>query len=339
MAQMHLAGDGFELTRPNNHGLGNWQALFERCHSRADEVSPDLTRAMERELTRLKENPDNLPKGIIHADLFPDNVFFMQERVSGLIDFYFACNDFYAYDLAIALNAWCFESDATFNVTKARALMAGYQSVRPLSVEEIDAMPILGAGAAMRFLTTRLFDWLNQVDGAQVEPKTPMIFAPTALSPQCNATGRLRINAMKYEIFTDGVFRKPGPGGWGVLINGPDGARDLCGGAPSTTNNQMELMAAIEALGAVPDGAEIRLVTDSVYVKDGITSWINNWKRRGWKTAAGKPVKNIELWKALDAACARHTVEWVWVKGHAGNAGNEHADALARRGMEPFCTN
>ena len=174
---MHLAGDGFELKRPNNHGLGNWQALFERCHSRADEVSPDLTRAMERELTRLKENwPDNLPKGIIHADLFPDNVFFMQERVSGLIDFYFACNDFYAYDLAIALNAWCFESDATFNVTKARALMAGYQSVRPLSVEEIDAMPILGAGAAMRFLTTRLFDWLNQVDGAQVEPKNPNDF-------------------------------------------------------------------------------------------------------------------------------------------------------------------
>ncbi|MEC8578605.1 MAG: homoserine kinase [Pseudomonadota bacterium] len=177
MAQMHLAGDGFELTRPNNHGLGNWQALFERCHSRADEVSPDLTRAMERELTRLKENwPDNLPTGIIHADLFPDNVFFMQGDMSGLIDFYFACNDFYAYDLAIALNAWCFEADATFNVTKARALLSGYQNLRPLAPEEIDAVPILGAGAAMRFLTTRLFDWLNQVDGAQVEPKNPNDF-------------------------------------------------------------------------------------------------------------------------------------------------------------------
>ena len=177
MAQMHLAGDGFELTRPNNHGLGNWQALFERCHSRADEVSPDLTRAMERELTRLKENwPDNLPTGIIHADLFPDNVFFMQGDMSGLIDFYFACNDFYAYDLAIALNAWCFEADATFNVTKARALLSGYQNMRPLAPEEIDAVPILGAGAAMRFLTTRLFDWLNQVDGAQVEPKNPNDF-------------------------------------------------------------------------------------------------------------------------------------------------------------------
>ena len=177
MAQMHLAGDGFELTRPNNHGLGNWQALFERCHSRADEVSPDLTRAMERELTRLKENwPDNLPTGIIHADLFPDNVFFMQGDMSGLIDFYFACNDFYAYDLAIALNAWCFEADATFNVTKARALLSGYQNLRLLAPEEIDAVPILGAGAAMRFLTTRLFDWLNQVDGAQVEPKNPNDF-------------------------------------------------------------------------------------------------------------------------------------------------------------------
>ena len=177
MAQMHIAGDGFELTRPNNHGLGNWQALFERCHSRADEVSPDLTRAMERELNRLKENwPNNLPTGIIHADLFPDNVFFMEGDLSGLIDFYFACNDFYAYDLAIALNAWCFEPDATFNITKARALLSGYQNLRPLAPEEIDAVPILGAGAAMRFLTTRLFDWLNQVDGAQVEPKNPNDF-------------------------------------------------------------------------------------------------------------------------------------------------------------------
>ena len=177
MAQMHLAGNGFKLTRANNHGLGNWQALFERCHSRADEVSPDLTRAMEGELTRLKENwPDNLPTGIIHADLFPDNVFFLQGDMSGLIDFYFACKDFYAYDLAIALNAWCFEADATFNVTKARALLSGYQNLRPLAPEEIDAVPILGAGAAMRFLTTRLFDWLNQVDGAQVEPKNPNDF-------------------------------------------------------------------------------------------------------------------------------------------------------------------
>ena len=175
MAQMHLAGDGFELTRPNNHGLGNWQALFERCHSRADEVSPDLTRAMERELTRLKENwPDNLPTGIIHADLFPDNVFFMQGDMSGLIDFYFACHDVLAYDLAIMLNAWCFEADVNFNITKARALFAGYQSVRPMSAEEIEALPVLAAGAAMRFLTTRLYDWLNRPEDALVVPKNPV---------------------------------------------------------------------------------------------------------------------------------------------------------------------
>ena len=132
---------------------------------------------MERELTRLKENwPDNLPTGIIHADLFPDNVFFMQGDMSGLIDFYFACNDFYAYDLAIALNAWCFEADATFNVTKARALLSGYQNLRPLAPEEIDAMPILGAGAAMRFLTTRLLTGSIRSTAHRLNPKTPTIF-------------------------------------------------------------------------------------------------------------------------------------------------------------------
>lgn len=177
MARMHVASDGFDLRRENNHGRANWQALFERCHDRADEVSPDLTKSMEQELARLATAwPDDLPAGIIHADLFPDNVFFMQMDVSGLIDFYFACNDFYAYDLAIALNAWCFEADATFNVTKARAMVSGYQNIRPLSQAEIDAMPILAAGAAMRFLTTRLFDWLNQINGAQVEPKNPNDF-------------------------------------------------------------------------------------------------------------------------------------------------------------------
>ena len=140
---------------------------------------------------------------------------------------------------------------------------------------------------------------------------------------------------MKYEIFTDGACSgNPGPGGWGVLINGPDGARDLCGGAPSTTNNQMELMAAIEALGAVPAGAEIRLVTDSVYVKDGITSWINNWKRRGWKTAAKKPVKNVDLWQQLDQLVEMHSIDWQWVKGHSGHMENEIADQLANRGID-----
>ena len=140
-----------------------------------------------------------------------------------------------------------------------------------------------------------------------------------------------------YEIFTDGACSgNPGPGGWGALINGPDGENELTGGAADTTNNRMELQAAIEALKSLPTGSAVTLTTDSTYVKDGITSWIKNWKARGWKTAAKKPVKNIDLWQSLDAECARHQVDWQWVKGHAGHAGNERADELARMGMAPY---
>jgi ribonuclease HI len=140
-----------------------------------------------------------------------------------------------------------------------------------------------------------------------------------------------------YEIFTDGACSgNPGPGGWGALINGPNGENELTGGAADTTNNRMELQAAIEALKSLPTGSAVTLTTDSTYVKDGITSWIKNWKARGWKTAAKKPVKNVDLWQNLDAECARHQVNWQWVKGHAGHAGNERADELARQGMAPY---
>jgi ribonuclease HI len=132
------------------------------------------------------------------------------------------------------------------------------------------------------------------------------------------------------------VQGNPGPGGWGALINGPDGENELTGGAADTTNNRMELQAAIEALKSLPTGSAVTLTTDSTYVKDGITSWIKNWKARGWKTAAKKPVKNVDLWQNLDAECARHQVNWQWVKGHAGHAGNERADELARQGMAPY---
>lgn len=118
--------------------------------------------------------PGDLPRGVIHADLFPDNVFFIGDDVSGLIDFYFACNDFYAYDLAVCLNAWCFETDGAFNATKALALSRNYQQVRPLSPAEVAAIPLLCRGAALRFMLTRLYDWLNQVPGALVKPKDPM---------------------------------------------------------------------------------------------------------------------------------------------------------------------
>jgi ribonuclease HI len=140
-----------------------------------------------------------------------------------------------------------------------------------------------------------------------------------------------------YEIFTDGACSgNPGPGGWGALINGPNGENELTGGAADTTNNRMELQAAIEALKSLPTGSAVTLTTDSTYVKDGITGWIKNWKARGWKTAAKKPVKNVDLWQNLDAECARHQVNWRWVKGHAGHAGNERADELARQGMTPY---
>ena len=140
-----------------------------------------------------------------------------------------------------------------------------------------------------------------------------------------------------FVIFTDGACSgNPGPGGWGARLEDQDGVVELKGGEASTTNNRMELMAAIEALRSLPDGAQVTLTTDSTYVKDGITSWIENWKRRGWKTAAKKPVKNVDLWQALDTESARHTIDWQWVKGHAGHAGNERADELARLGMAPY---
>ena len=142
--------------------------------------------------------------------------------------------------------------------------------------------------------------------------------------------------------YTDGACSgNPGPGGWGALLIARRGdkvlkERELNGGAAETTNNQMELMAAISALEALSQRSAITVVTDSAYVKNGVTSWINGWKRNGWKTAAKKPVKNVELWQRLDSAAAAHDVRWEWVKGHAGHPENERADALARAGMEPF---
>lgn len=146
----------------------------------------------------------------------------------------------------------------------------------------------------------------------------------------------------KLYAYTDGACSgNPGPGGWGVLMFAKEGetvlkSRELSGGAGATTNNQMELTAAIMALETLERPSAITIVTDSSYVKDGITTWIHGWKRNGWKTAAKKPVKNEELWKRLDAATQRHNVTWEWIKGHAGHVENERADELARAGMEPF---
>ena len=136
-------------------------------------------------------------------------------------------------------------------------------------------------------------------------------------------------------IYTDGACSgNPGPGGWGVLIREGGATRELCGGAHETTNNRMEMQAAIEAMKAVPEGASVILHTDSQYLKNGLTQWIHGWKRNGWKTAAKKPVKNRDLWMELDTLCAARRIDWRWVKGHAGDEGNERADALANQGLD-----
>jgi homoserine kinase type II len=175
LARMHLAGLDFTRKRRNALSVGDWRALFEQAADRADEVQHGLRAAIEQELAHLERAwPHGLPQGVIHADLFPDNVFFLGDRLSGLIDFYFACTDTLAYDVAICLNAWCFEPDHSYNVTKGRNLLAAYIAHRPLSAAELDALPLLARGAATRFLLTRLVDWLDVPAGALVRPKNPL---------------------------------------------------------------------------------------------------------------------------------------------------------------------
>jgi homoserine kinase type II len=175
LAEMHVAGEGFEIRRENALSLSGWRPLWEKSAARADEVEEGLGAEIPAELADLEANwPTDLPTGVIHADLFQDNVFFLGDRLSGLIDFYFACNDLLVYDVAICLNAWCFEKDGSFNVTKGMALLQGYESVRPLSDAEAAALPILARGSALRFFLTRLYDWLTTPAGALVVKKDPL---------------------------------------------------------------------------------------------------------------------------------------------------------------------
>jgi len=175
LAQLHVAGQGFAISRPNSLTVDSWRSLLEASAPRAAEVQQGLADMLSKELDFLEANwPSDLPAGICHADLFPDNVFFVGDKLSGLIDFYFACNDFFAYDLAVCLNAWCFERDRSFNVTKARAMLSAYRQVRPFSDAELAALPLLARGCALRFLLTRLYDWLNTPAGAMVKPKDPL---------------------------------------------------------------------------------------------------------------------------------------------------------------------
>jgi homoserine kinase type II len=174
LAEMHEAGRDFTLSRANSLSRDDWRPLFELSRPRADTVEPGLEAFVQAELAFLETAwPGGLPQGVIHADLFPDNVFFLSNGLSGLIDFYFACNDLFAYDLAVCLNAWCFEQDNSFNVTKGRALIQAYEGVRALTTAERETLPVLARGAALRFLLTRLYDWLTVPAGALVTPKDP----------------------------------------------------------------------------------------------------------------------------------------------------------------------
>ncbi len=174
LADLHLKGADFAIRRPNALSLEGWPTLAQSCAERADEVEPGLARELQDEIAAMEQGwPSDLPAGVIHADLFCDNVFFDGGKLSGIIDFYFACNDVFTYDVAICLNAWCFESAKEFNVTKAKAMLHAYRQVRPFEPAEIDALPLLARGAALRFLLTRLYDWLHPVDGALVTPKDP----------------------------------------------------------------------------------------------------------------------------------------------------------------------
>jgi homoserine kinase type II len=182
LAEMHVAGAGFSTSRANALGPAGWAPLLEGCRARGDEVQAGLVAELDAALSGILAAwpaEGALPGGHIHADLFPDNVFFLpgadgRPRVSGLIDFYFACTDLLAYDVAVCLNAWCFEADYAFNVTKARALLSAYDAVRPLSTAERAALPVLARGAALRFLLTRLFDWTHTPPGALVTRKDPL---------------------------------------------------------------------------------------------------------------------------------------------------------------------
>ena len=178
LASLHLASADFGMYRRNGLGPAAWQPLYARFASRAHEISPDLPLLIETELTvHAYGLPPDLPQGVIHADLFPDNVFFAHDQLSGVIDFYFACNDALAYDIAICLNAWCFTASHTFDLAKGRALLSGYDAVRMLTTAERAAMPTLARAASLRFLLTRSYDWLNRPPGALVTPHDPLDYA------------------------------------------------------------------------------------------------------------------------------------------------------------------
>ncbi len=198
LAEFHAAGADFPMERPNNLSLPGWTALFDKIDPEAaNQVDPWLVEQIAAELAFLEQNwPSDLPRGTIHADLFPDNVFFEHNRLSGFIDFYFACTDLLAYDIAICLNAWCFEPDGSFVPVRGRALIQAYRDVRMLTDAELAALPILARGAALRFLLTRLYDWINHPPGALVKKKDPLEYRrKLAFHQKVRTVGDYGVNA------------------------------------------------------------------------------------------------------------------------------------------------
>ena len=179
LARMHVAGKKITMTKKNAFSVEQWRALYHRMNAQLDSYKKGLNQEIDNQLIVLEKTwPENLPVGVIHADLFPDNVFFRENSLTGIIDFYFSCTDSFMYDLAICLNAWCFEKDHSLNITKAQLLLKTYHKVRPVTEEELTALPVLASGAAMRFLLTRLYDWLHHhhTPHAMVSPHDPMEF-------------------------------------------------------------------------------------------------------------------------------------------------------------------
>ena len=345
LAKMHLAGRDFPMFRKNPLSVEGWRPLFDLAAPRADSVAPGLHDFIARELDHLEACwPKDLPPGVIHADLFPDNVFFLGDKLSGLIDFPFSCNDMLAYDVAICLNAWCFEPDHAFNVTKARALLNAYGRERQLSEAEQEALPLLARGCGAALPADAAGRFSQRAAGRAGEAEGPARICPqAALPPERFERARLRPDPARMRrlselphvtVFTDGACSgNPGPGGWGAILRFGDKEKELKGGEAHTTNNRMELMAAISALEALKKPCVVDLTTDSQYVRQGITGWIHGWKKNGWRTSDKKPVKNVDLWQRLDAALKPHQVRWHWIKGHAGHDENERADQLAREGV------
>ncbi len=263
LAQLHLAGNDFKLHRKNALALSGWEPLARTADKRADEVAPGLQKIIADEIAYLSAHwPRQLPRGVIHADLFPDNVFFLGDKLSGLIDFYFACDDLLSYDLAICLNAWCFEPDGSYNVTKGRALLVGlFRRARAASrgaggaaatgARRRAALPVDTA----RGLARRAGRGAGAAQGsARVSEEAPL---PPAHRPRARLwTGRMKGRVV---IHTDGACSgNPGPGGWGVVMRfGPE-LREIQGGEAQTTNNRMELTAAIKALEALERPADGR---------------------------------------------------------------------------------